>query len=314
MRKFLTRLFIFTCIVFALAWALDYTICKGLLRMEDYRFQDCKAMLDGSAKCDVLIMGNSRGKSHFDTKIIDSLCNVNSFCIGIGGYPIDAQLVKYHLFREHNGKPKTIIQNIDYITIKLIKDVRHQHQSEQFFPLIYDQDMRKLLKEIGYGPLELNIPLYRMFGYQMVIKNGILEALGIKHYISMPAYKGHRPEDGVWNGAALESMERQQIMLDEDAKRIFEQYLEQCQKDSIDVILVNSPWYSEAIKKLDGFYDATKYFEDISIKYEIPYLDYTNSCHISHSKDNFCVSVHMNAKATKEFTTLLCKDISPLLQ
>ena len=92
MKKFITKVLVFGVIVFILALVMDRFICKGLLTMEDYRFQDYAAMLDGGMGNEVLIMGNSRGKSHFDPYIIDSICNTSSFCIGAGGYPINVQI------------------------------------------------------------------------------------------------------------------------------------------------------------------------------------------------------------------------------
>ena len=57
-----------------------------------------------------------------------------------------------------------------------LTDIRHHHQSEQFFPLVYDRGVRKELKKVGYGIPELFLPMYRFFGYQQAIKNGLLEA------------------------------------------------------------------------------------------------------------------------------------------
>ena len=109
MKRFLVRVIVFVGIVYLLAVGLDSLLCKGLLKMEDYRFQDYEAMLKGGMDNDILIMGNSRGKSHFDPYVIDSLCGVSSFCIGIGGYPINAQVAKgyrLHTMSTSNGGSK----------------------------------------------------------------------------------------------------------------------------------------------------------------------------------------------------------------
>ena len=117
MKRFLVKVICFSVALLLLGVVLDFLLCKGLLKMEDYRFQDYEAMLEGGMENDILIMGNSRGKSHFNPAIIDSLSHKSSFCIGIGGYPINAQVMKYHLYREHNWKPRLIIHNVpDFIT------------------------------------------------------------------------------------------------------------------------------------------------------------------------------------------------------
>ena len=309
MKRFLVKVVCFSIILCCLGIALDYLLCQGLLRMEDYRFQDYSAILKGEMDNDIIIMGNSRGKSHFNTRIIDSLCQASSFCIGIGGYPIDAQVMKYHLYREHNRKPRLIIQNIDYMTVETINDVRNQHQSEQFFPLVYDRAGRKELKGLGYGFCELNIPLYRFFGYQQVIKNGLLEALNLKHYVSRPAYKGFRAEEGEWNGAELAGMKHRTAEMSEDGKRILETYLASCRADSIDVVLVNSPMYIGVKNKVSGLEEARAYFERVAMEYGFVYLDFVDNCPISQDTSCFCVSVHMNPSATVEFSRLLCDSL-----
>lgn len=308
MKRFLLKSIVFAIVAYCFALGLDWLICRGLLNMEDYRFQDYQAMLEGKMNNEVLIMGNSRGKSHFDTAIIDSLSGFSSFNIGIGGYPINVQLAKYQLYREHNEKPEIIIQNIDFSTLRIVNDIRHQHESEQFFPLVYDPTIRKTLKELGYGVFDLYVPLYRMFGYQQVIKNGLIESLHIKHYISRPSYKGYLPETGKWNGRTLRDMPPEKVVLSDESKRVFSQFLNQCKKDSINVVLVNSPMFYGAQEKLIGYKEARSYFEQVAEEYGYLYLDYTESP-MCRDTNNFCVSVHLNARATSHFTEILCKDL-----
>ena len=312
MKRFIIKVFLYSVAAWVVAAALDITVCSGLLKMEDYRFQDYSAMLKGGMSHDVLIMGNSRGKSHYDTAIIDSLENVSSFCIGVGGYPFPVQLLKYHLYREHNLKPSIIIQDIDYGCFCPINDIRHQHQSEQFFPLIYDSLMRRELKHLGYGFRELNIPFYRMFGYQQVIKNGLLEALHFKHYVSWPAYKGHRPEDGDWDGTELRKKGIDTIRLNSPINPLFEDYMANNMTDSIKVVLVYSPTYYEAQNTLLGLDSLRVYFAKTAERYGMNYLDYLDSP-ITLDSNNFCVAVHMNPNATKVFTESLCHDLTDRL-
>ena len=308
MKQFISKVLLYAVASFFLAAAMDKAICSGLLKMEDYRFQDYAAMLKGGMRNDILIMGDSRGKSHYDPTIIDSLENVSSFCIGVGGYPLPVQLMKYHLYLEHNQKPSTIIQDIDYSCFREFKDVRRQHQSEQFFPLVYDPLMRRELKRFGYGFCELNIPMFRMYGYQQVIKNGLLEVLHLKHYVSRPAYKGHRPEYGLWDGSELRKMSIDTIRPNPSVVAQFEEYLKQCKADSINVVLVYSPMYYEARQKLMGLDSLRDYFASTADHLEIKYLDYLDTP-ITLDSNNFVVSVHMNPTTTKEFTELFCSDL-----
>ena len=311
MTRFLLKFLLFAATVWVLAACLDRMVCKGLLKMEDYRFQDYSAMLEGGMDHDVLIMGNSRGKSHYDTRIIDSLGGVSSFCIGIGGYPLNIQLMKYALYREHNEKPRVIIQDIDLGTVSQMRDIRHRHQSEQFFPLVYDRKMRSELKQAGYGFCELYLPLYRMYGYQQAIKNGLMECLGLKHYVVWPAYKGHRPESGAWDGNELRKMAPFEVAFNDRDKQLLEDYLAECRRDSVRVILVYSPMYVGAREKISGLDEARRYFDETARKFGCTYLDYLDDP-ICQDSTRFCVSVHMNPMATALFTRELCHALDSL--
>jgi hypothetical protein len=88
---------------------------------------------------------------HFNPRIIDSICHVNSYNLGLGGYAIKTQISEYHCYKAHNGTPKTIVQQVDFMTLNMEDDIRHQHDSERFFPTVYDKTMRKELRQLGYG-------------------------------------------------------------------------------------------------------------------------------------------------------------------
>lgn len=81
MKRFLCKLLIFSAILYVLAWGLDYVISKGLLKMEDYRFMPWNEMMKGNIDADIVIMGNSRGFSHFEPWTIDSICGMRTIAL-----------------------------------------------------------------------------------------------------------------------------------------------------------------------------------------------------------------------------------------
>ena len=137
MKKFLIKTSVFLLILWGLAWGLDYVISKGLLQMEDYRFMSWNEMQQGNINADIVIMGNSRGFSHFEPWTIDSICDASTYCLGLGGYSITVEVLKFNNYCLHNVKPKLIIQQIDYYTLRN-DSAPHQHESEQYLPLIWD--------------------------------------------------------------------------------------------------------------------------------------------------------------------------------
>lgn len=301
MKRFLIKISIFAVVLWGLAWFLDYMISKGFQQMEDYRSMSWYEMQQGTINADVVIMGNSRGFSHFEPWTIDSICGTKSFCLGLGGYSITVEDMKYKYYRLYNKKPKYIVQQIDYYTLRN-DSAPHQHQSEQFLPIFYDKRIHKDLLRVGYSKMDLYCPLYRYWGYQMVIKNGLLEFLGVKHYVRDPSRMGHHYERGVWNGTELANMDTIHAKIESKGKKYFEQYMQRCTDEGIKVILVNTPTYVGANLKTKGLDSVNAYFDSIATAYNTVYWNYNENYELCNDIANFCVSVHMNPEATHRFT------------
>lgn len=312
MRKFLIKSLGFSLAILLFATLLDIMISYGLRKTDCYRYQMFNDIISGEMNCDVLYMGNSRGFSHFNPRIIDSICGVKSYSLGLGGCPINAQIATYHCYKAHYGSPKLIVQQVDFMTLYIVSDIRHQHDSERFFPIVYDKYMRKELKALGYGFMELFCPLYRYLGYQQVIKNGLLEFLKIKHFVDRPAYQGFSPEEGEWDGTNAAAMDSITGSLDGNAKALFEDYLVECKEDGVYVLLVNSPVYAPTTKKVKNMNKVNDYFESVAQKFGYKYLNYTENYDLCEDTLNFCVSIHLNPEATDKFSADFAHDLDSL--
>lgn len=299
MKKFLIKIAIFAVVLYGLAWGLDYAISKGLYQMDDYRFISWREMQRGNINADILYVGNSRALSHFEPWTIDSICGTTSYNLGIGGYAIMVSVLKYQYYRLYNEKPKIIIQQADLGTI-LNDSAPHRHQSEQFLPLIYDRRMHKELRRVGYTILDIYCPLYRYWGYQVVIKQGLLECMGIKHYICDSSRQGFHYERGEWNGSELAKLDTIYARINPAGRLRFESYMRQCYEEGIKVILVNTPTYIGATNKMVGLEQIDAYFDSIASEYNTVYWNYTYD-EICNDTTNFVVSVHMNPRATHKF-------------
>ena len=300
MKKFLIKISIFAVVLYGLAWGLDYAISKGLYQTDDYRFISWREIGVGNINADILVMGNSRALSHFEPWTIDSITGMSCYNIGLGGYSITVDDLKYQYYSAHNRKPRLIILQIDAATLRY-DEAPHNHQSEQFLPLIYDRPMNNELQRVGYSWLDIHCPLYRYWGYQMVIKKGLLEFIGMKHYVQDPSRMGIHYERGAWNGTELAKMDSIHAKLDERGKAYFESFMQRCAEEEIKVLLVNSPTYIGATNKTIGLDVVNTYFDSIAHVYNTEYWDYTYD-EICNDTANFVVSVHMNPDATHQFS------------
>ena len=312
MKKFVSKALLFCLLAYALGWGVDFIISKGLLKMEDYRFQSWKEISTGEANSDLVILGNSRGLSHFEPWTISEKTGLSVYNLSIGGYAFNVQQLKYEYYLLHNDKPKIIVQQVDYYTMRT-DAIPHNHQSEQYMPLIYERGIRGKLKECGYTWLDLNCPLYRYFGYQQVIKNGLLEALHLKHYVNDPSRRGHHYEKGEIDIERNEQLETIEAKMDPASQALFESFLAKCQAEGIKVILVNSPTYIGRTKKTNGLEEVNRYFEAVAEEYGAEYLNYEN-CELNEDASNFAAAVHLNEKGTHLFSLQFSEDIELIVE
>ena len=312
MRKFLIKILGFGLVTLLLAVMLDMIISSGLSNTDCYRYQTYSDISKGNLKYDVLFIGNSKAFSHYNPRIIDSICGVNSYNLGVAGYPIDVQIATYHCYKSHNDTPKLIVQEADYMLTLATINILHQFDSERFFPMVYDKCMRKELRTLGYGFLELYCPLYRYFGYQQVIKNGLLEFLRIKHFVDKPTYKGFSPFKGKWDGTNASAISSITGPLDKEARMLFEDYLDECKKDGVTVLLVNSPVYAPTTAKVNNMDDINDYYESVAQKFGCKYLNYTENYDLCNDTLNFRHSIHLNSAAADKFSTDFANDLNSL--
>lgn len=312
LKRFIVRSFFFGTLVVLLSFALDVMISFGLRQTDCYRYEIFDEIIRGGMDHDVLIMGNSRGFSHFNTNIIDSICGADSYNIGLGGYPINVQIAEYKCYKKHNALPKVIIQEVSNGTLSWMSDIRYQHDSQRFFPTIYDKTMRKELSKLGYGFWELYCPLYRYFGYQKVIKDGLMEFLSLKHFVDRPTFKGFSPEKGEWDGTEAAMLDSITASFEDVSIVLFEDFLAECKRDGVYVVLVNSPMYEPTTRKLTNYRELNSYFTETANRFGYVFLNYTENYDLCKDSSFFCVSIHLNPQGTAMFSTDFANQINAL--
>lgn len=309
MKKYLLKIALLLLIMVIGAFILDFMISRGLREMEDYRYQSWNDIYENRINADIIVNGNSRALSHFIPEIIDSCFQTNTYNLGIGGYPFSVQNMKYQFFLEHNKPPKVILQNVDFVTLNQQEIIGHER--EQIFPFVFDDYLQKELPNYGISTVDVHIPLIRYFGYQMVIKNGLIEFLHLKHYKSNPSINGFYLEKGSWNSTELDKLQKIKFNPDSMTASLFENYLKDCSDNHIQVFLVNSPVFYRATNKLVDKAKMNNYYKTLAAKFGHVYLDYTNHP-ICNDSTNFVVAVHLNEEGAKKFTKVLVNDLDSI--
>ena len=307
MKRFITKIAIFTVAAYLIALGLDAMISHGLANSAGHPHQAWREIRSGDYTSDIVIMGTSRALEHYDPAVIDTITGFTSYNLGMGGYTINADLMKYHYYLYYNYHPKYIILDADPLLLK-IDDVRYHHQSEQFLPLFYDGAIRKDLMAFGYSFADAYVPMARYWGYQTQCKRGIFECLHIMHYCELPSYKGHIPDPNPRDESRLQYRDSILLDVEEDAKLMFLNFIQECHDSGVQLIFVTSPVYYRYVEMSTDWKRCIAWYDSIATVNSIPYLNYMNHS-ICLDSMMFNVGVHLTPEGTKMWSEILSNDL-----
>lgn len=308
MKRFLIKTFVLACVIYVLAWELDYIISKGQEKISGYPQQSWTEIRYANLQCDGVILGTSRGLEHYDPYVIDSITGHSFYNLGMGGYQINANLMKLRCYCRHNPQPKYIIYDVDHIVMHTCS-CKHNHQSEQYLPLIYDKDMRHELRQVGYSLADVYFPLVRYWGYLTHIKRGIFDFFHIKHHTEFVSYHGHTPDPDSWSIDNLHFTDTVKAELQPEAKAIFEEFVQDCQNKGIKVILSTSPRHKGLTEITTGHEEEMHYFDSIAEVYHLPYLKFIDDYWMCNDSSLFNAGVHLTPAGTKIFSKEFAKEL-----
>ena len=307
MKRFITKIAIFSVAAYLIALGLDAMISHGLVNYAGYPQQSWKEMRSGEYPADIIIMGTSRALEHYDPAVIDSITGLSSYNLGMGGYGINVELMKYRYYCHYNPQPKYIIYDVDQILLSIDKAV-HGHQSEQFLPLFYDCAIRKDLMDVGYSWVDAYVPMVRYWGYQTYSKRGLMECLNLKHYCDYPSYKGFTPDPDPWNPSRLHYTDSIPSYVNEDAKVMFMNFVQGCREGGVQLIFVTSPVYYWYVEMSPDWNRYVAWYDSIATVYGIPYLNYTEHP-ICRDSTLFNAGVHLTPESADMWSAVLSNDL-----
>lgn len=308
MKKFLKHIVIFAAILFVIAGGIDVFITHKLHQLESSPFANWNDIYRTEINSDVLIMGSSRAYVQINPQIIDSILNVNSYNLGANGRLVDAQILKYHVFRQkQNVVPKLIIYEVHAGTM----DISNKYERIQYTPYLYDPYLWLLTHQHeDFTIADGIIPLWRYLDYNTEIMSIMRnESAYCKDKYKLA--KGFRGNDKEWNGEEFKKRKTISYNKNPEAMQLFDDFLAECKQENIKVVLVMAPYYIGATKKVKDYAGMQKMFSGYAEKYDYGFLDYTYDS-ISYDTTYFYNAMHLNRTGATLFSEKLAHDIDSL--
>lgn len=312
MKRFLIHLGSWLFIAFVCAIVGDYVISTGLRRVDTRKYAVWNDIYNGKAKADLVVIGSSRAWCGYNTYILDSLLNCNSYNLGLVNHPFDFQLIRYDTYRRYNDAPSIILLNTDFIST-LDNSANSQYEREQFFPYINDFVLINAVSKAKHiSWFERYLPLVRYFGYRDDINNGVMAFMGKKDFFDGGMHKGYRGNDAEWDQASLQCDTTFNVEIDRNVVNQIDCFVKRSAEEGIQVVFVKSPVYRPLFDHFIGINQSDSIFSSIALNNNIPILDYYYSP-IGLDSTNFYNPSHLNTKGSRIFTSELCMDLKDIL-
>jgi hypothetical protein len=314
---FCKKILLFSLVLLVVSYIISSVTDNNLKKSNLNEFAIWNDILNSKCNADILITGSSTASFHISPKILDSILKLNSYNIGMIGLRFDLQLARYNLYRIYNKKPKIILQILSLNNLEFRDSL---YNSTQFLPYLNYSIIKTATKGFknSFNLFDYYLPLYKYIHHKHLIKESLKNI--IKHNnIERKDYKGYYTYPNTWDSIfyqkLIEHVKKKgaiNVKIDTNLLQQFKSFVENCNKDGMQLILVYTPDYKPAQKFYANRDMIINTYKSVAQKNNIPFLDYSSDSMANNIK-YFYDARHLSKYGSEVFSEKLANDIKQLI-
>ncbi len=304
MRKFLVKISLYSIIILALSFALQFIVDNGLQNYNYGNYAEWNEIFKGRINPDIIVLGSSRALVQYDSKIIENYTRLSCYNFGTSGGRFVMQNAKWELYLSHNKPPRILIQDLDIIM--LLKE-DYIFGKAQFLPYLSHQAVSSNLEEIDKNIwLEKIIPLYKYRGLRHTFILGLKSFMGLEKKTKSRYYKGFIGTNKEWNQDFKKfKLTHKYLTFPWHSLQFGFDYLEnliiECKKKNINLIFVQAPMYYGLHEMIPQKDTVDSIFSKMAASNNIPFWDYSKDS-LCYNKKYLYNSSHLNLSGAEIFS------------
>jgi hypothetical protein len=315
MKRFLLHVLLFALIALGLTSILDVAITAGLHKVRTSNYAEWNDIRAGAAGADIIIQGSSRAWTGLSPAILRDKTGMSVYNLGVNGYPLDMQLTRYQMFREHNPRPKVIVQMLDlygFVTRDKI------FEPTQFLAFLDDRFLQRDLSRYDYFRwFDYQLPLVRYRGEPGTVGMGLLQLAGLRDFRTKKV-AGYLGQERSWDPKALADFVARNpngtsYMIAPEVEAGLNDFLQRCSDEEVFVVLVYPPEYIQVQPLTNNRSQIMAVYKRLAGKYGFPFLDYSGDP-ICQDTQYFYNSQHMNIRGAEKFSTEFANELQRMLR
>lgn len=298
--KSIKKVFIFIIPFLLILYPLDIYLSKEMIEKGEGETSIWTDIFSSNINADIVIEGSSRASVHFDPILIEDSLNTSCYNLGLDGHSFLLQNFRHTEFLKYNRQPKLIVYEIGYSTFS---DHKVAYNFDALLPyILFNNTIKESTEEYNYYHFaDYYIPLVRYYGKVMSILQSKIP--------SKIKTKGYNKIDQEWNNNREIEFDSVKLAHDPALTPLFEEYIKDCKKKNIKLILVHPPEYIEHQNRVVLREQEIDKYKQLGEKYDIPFYDFSNDT-LSFNKKYFKDALHLNARGSTIFT----KKMIPILK
>jgi len=299
MKKFVVNILIFFAIVLTIDFTVgffgDYLTCH-------VRSGDTKRTYDLSMKdChDVLILGSSRARHHYDAPFLSDTLGLDVYNAGYDGNGIVLAYGLLEMILERY-QPKLILYDVEpaFDVNYYEPDNNHKRYITRLKPYYHHKAVGNIIEDVSseeWYKVHSGMVRYNMSLLTMYLDN---------FRPNIDSRKGYSPLYGEYDREPDSNGEEND--LDHFKLRYIEKIITLANSRHVPIVFVASPKYGKTSS------DDIKPVIDICKNNDVVFLDFYSDTKFMQHKDWFKEPMHLNEKGAKEFSSILAKNISEFI-
>ena len=302
MRKyvqFITYIMSVLIVAFTIDRIAGLSIEKFLLHKQNNKYMYA---YHGGGGEEIVVLGASRASHHYIPQIIEDSLGVKCFNYGCDGQNIYNQYALFNmLLNNAKNKPKLVL--LEVASIDVFNSINHNTEKlstlHPYFAL--DDSIKSVIKLQGKGVCNV-LKISKLYSFNSILHDFFRTIVGVGE--KDLENNGFTPLDRKWN-KQIELKTEDNKEIDQTKVSYLNKFIECCKKDSISLIIINSPNFVELV----GQSVWKPVVEETARKYGVTFYDFEQDTTFIANPEYFNEPFHLNV----EGATLYTEKIIPII-
>ena len=305
------RILISIAFAIILCYVSFFCFIKIISKYEIHNSSRLTEILENNTPHDVIFVGSSRTHFSINPKIIDTLCNINSYNVGIeGGDMYEFEMI-INAYLEHHKSPKCIVLNFD---MHSFNGDPKMYNYPVYFPYYRNnKTIKKYLKQNNYlNNFKEIFPFLQISDFDDNAKGYIIKGLLGKNEV-LPGdfqYKGFISNTDVKISSENNSLANNNLEISSTKVKCFERIILSCKKNGIQLLFTYAPEfkkkYQNSVKNRAQIFSI---IETASKQNNITFLREDN-LEICNNPNLFANITHLNKSGAEVYTLDFAKRLN----